>query len=933
MTTSNYPLFILYGSATGNSEHIAKDLASAYTKKYLDNNNQNDDEQHECFDSVVCYELDQFKKKCLPIWEKEPPLPTKKYGVLIVVSTTGNGEAPENSSRFVRYLKHKNTSKTTFQYVNYSVLGLGDTNYDQFCENAKIIDRKMNELNGHRILTLQCADEGTGCLEDVVDPWTDTIISKMIHSCFSSNSSEESKNNDDAVTSTSATTTTSSANTNPVIELLNNINEVVEREKKMEESSNNNNDSNYSNDDMNHSSLGVRLVQSLLLQQQKENNSLKLTSIHDLLSHLTMDSIIKSNDGGIDASSTVSSFHRTKSCTITDQSSDTNNDTKVLIRRSDTKESTDFDDNGDIYFSYERPYEANVIHARYLTKTNVDAAQQIAINSSHNNNKGEMIVDQKQWDNANQIIDKIFPLMTQKNDSSSSSIISDDTSCMKNSKRVIEMTLSLPEDNIHMFHYVPGDAIGMIINNTPTAVLYIFNILSSNNDNNKNNNIYDLQQNVMIHDPNTNENITMTIEQILYEKIDLCSYLKVTQTKRILKILSEIATDPYERNALQLLSSKKSSSNVNDPIMKYLYDTIIDEQRWNFIDIIHAFPSVQSNITIDLLLNVLPSIPPRYYSISSSPLVTSPYCKSRSLTIAFSAVDYVTPSLNIVSASKSSNSAGTNDSKTEYGMRRIYGLATRYLEVIASSLLFYHNNDMSSNITLPKVKIFHKPTSDFHLPKSLEIPIILIGPGTGIAPFIGFLQHRKALVEQEQQDQQLLKEMSNGNSNNGNHMMIDTTSNVGYVDLFFGCRHQNHDWLYENEMNELKENHIISHLHTAFSRDNVNENNNKNNKNEVSCDVVDAVAAMDVDDVVHHKYVQDIMKGSVCCQRIVDLILNHNASIYICGDGNQMAKDVQNTIVELLQSSTSSNIKNQEDALHHMNEMKLQQRFLLDIWS
>ena len=64
----------------------------------------------------------------------------------IITSTTGNGDPPENANAFCRFLKRKTTSTTTFTHVQYAVLGLGDSNYDQFGATGKLIDRKLHEL-------------------------------------------------------------------------------------------------------------------------------------------------------------------------------------------------------------------------------------------------------------------------------------------------------------------------------------------------------------------------------------------------------------------------------------------------------------------------------------------------------------------------------------------------------------------------------------------------------------------------------------------------------------------------------------------------------------------------------------------------------------------------------------------------------------------
>ena len=74
-----------------------------------------------------------------------------------------------------------------------------------------------------------------------------------------------------------------------------------------------------------------------------------------------------------------------------------------------------------------------------------------------------------------------------------------------------------------------------------------------------------------------------------------------------------------------------------------------------------------------------------------------------------------------------------------------------------------------------QVPVFPRVLNPFHLPDDPGIPVVMIGPGTGVSPFIGFLEHR-----QRQKDV----------------MLEDKTYNVGKAWLFFGCRHPDKDYLF-----------------------------------------------------------------------------------------------------------------------------------------
>jgi sulfite reductase alpha subunit-like flavoprotein len=83
----------------------------------------------------------------------------------------------------------------------------------------------------------------------------------------------------------------------------------------------------------------------------------------------------------------------------------------------------------------------------------------------------------------------------------------------------------------------------------------------------------------------------------------------------------------------------------------------------------------------------------------------------------------------------------------------------------------------------------------FQLPENQVLPVIMIGTGTGIAPFRGFWQERK------------------------NCFLKNPNNKYGQLILYYGCRHSEKDYLYKEEISELTKKNILSSVYVAFSRD------------------------------------------------------------------------------------------------------------------
>jgi cytochrome P450/NADPH-cytochrome P450 reductase len=146
----------------------------------------------------------------------------------------------------------------------------------------------------------------------------------------------------------------------------------------------------------------------------------------------------------------------------------------------------------------------------------------------------------------------------------------------------------------------------------------------------------------------------------------------------------------------------------------------------------------------------------------------------------------------------------------------------------------------------------------------------MIGPGTGIAPFRGFLQQRDL------------------HKRDG--------AKLGEALLFFGCRHPDHDFLYRDEL-ERYESEGIASLFTAFSRE----------ANEPS-------------------YVQHVIERQA--DRVWELI-EAGARVYVCGDGAAMEPDVRRTLVSICANKRQCGL---EEAQAWIDQMSDEERYLLDVW-
>ncbi|XP_033905907.1 NADPH--cytochrome P450 reductase-like isoform X1 [Acipenser ruthenus] len=307
----------------------------------------------------------------------------------------------------------------------------------------------------------------------------------------------------------------------------------------------------------------------------------------------------------------------------------------------------------------------------------------------------------------------------------------------------------------------------------------------------------------------------------------LTHYLDITNPPRtnVLYELSQYATDPKDQETLRKMASSATEGKSH-------YQTWVLEAKRNILAVLQDMPSLRP--PIDHLCELLPRLQARYYSIASSSKV-----HSNSVHICAVVVEYET------------KTGRTNK-----------GVATNWLK----------NKVPTDNGHKSMVPLFVRK-SQFRLPFKASTPVIMIGPGTGIAPFVGFIQERAWLKQQGKE--------------------------VGETVLYYGCRHRNEDFLYQEELEQFEKDGVLTQLNVAFSRDQAEK-----------------------------VYVQHLLKKNK--ENLWKLIHTDNAHIYICGDARNMARDVQNTFYEIASELGSMT---HTQAVDYVKKLMTKGRYSQDVWS
>src|SRR5258707_11728676 len=310
---------------------------------------------------------------------------------------------------------------------------------------------------------------------------------------------------------------------------------------------------------------------------------------------------------------------------------------------------------------------------------------------------------------------------------------------------------------------------------------------------------------------------TVSVGRLLSEFVEL----QQVATRKQIQIMSEHTRCPVTKPKLLAYVGDDEAATER-------YRADILGKRKSVFDLLEEHPACE--LPFHAYLEMLSLLAPRYYAISSSPSGDPLRC---SVTVG------------VVEAPASSG-------------RGVY-------KGICSNYLASRREGETIQATVRETK------AGFRLPDDPSVPVIMVGPGTGLAPFRGFLQERAALKAKG--------------------------AELGPALLFFGCRHPDQDFLYANELKAFEADGITE-LHTAFSRAQAPKT-----------------------------YVQNLVAAER--DRVWSLIEN-GAIIYVCGDGGKMEPDVKAALVAIYRERKSADAN---AGLRWIDDLGTQNRYVLDVWA
>jgi cytochrome P450 / NADPH-cytochrome P450 reductase len=360
------------------------------------------------------------------------------------------------------------------------------------------------------------------------------------------------------------------------------------------------------------------------------------------------------------------------------------------------------------------------------------------------------------------------------------------------------MTIKLPKD----VSYRTGDHLAVYARNRPEATAAVIERLGLAPDTVV---VLDGQGSRMRHLPIGQP---VTVGQLLTDFVEL----QDPASRNDVKVLLEHTRCPKTRPELEKLVAESDEA-------KAAFTRDITDKRVTVYDLLMRYPAIE--LTLDGLLETTAAIRPRFYSISSSPLKLA-------------------DAINLT--------VGTVAAPAWSGSGFYQGVASTHLQGLkpGDEILGF----------------VRRPNPPFAPPEDHEIPMILIGPGTGFAPLRGFLQERASQRE----------------------LGMEAAPSL----VFYGCRHPQHDLFYGDEMRQW-EKQGVARIHLAYSSS----------------------------DQSPHRFVQQAVWAA---REEVWKALENDGRVYVCGDGRFMAPAVRETLIKIHMEKCGTSLEQSSDWLEGMIE-------------
>jgi sulfite reductase (NADPH) flavoprotein alpha-component len=275
---------------------------------------------------------------------------------------------------------------------------------------------------------------------------------------------------------------------------------------------------------------------------------------------------------------------------------------------------------------------------------------------------------------------------------------------------------------------------------------------------------------------------------------------------------------------LKMITERANSSTLLKDLLQPGRKEDLDRYLWGMevIDFLSEHPSVK--FTPEEFVGLLTKLQPRLYSVASSLRVYP---------------DQVHLIVDVV--------------RYESHGRQRKGICSTFLA------------ERADNVPVP---VYPSLAKHFHLPENPNVPIIMIGPGTGIAPFRAYLQERQALGAK------------------------------GKNWLFFGAQREKCDYAYKEDFDRFKRDGILTRLDCAWSRDQA-----------------------------HKVYVQHrILENAAEIWKWIDA---DGAQFFVCGDAKRMAKDVDAALRKIIQEQGGKSV---DEANAYVEKLKSDKRYKRDVY-